>query len=106
MAGLLAARVLSEFYEAITIVERDELAEVPVQRKGIPQGRHVHAFTSGGSHVLGRLFPGLLDELVDAGPDVWDDDLAVGEKWAEALHRGSNTVRTLRMQSDYPDRSA
>lgn len=34
------------------------------------------------------------------------DDLAVGEKWAEALHRGSNRVRTLRMQSDYPDRSA
>jgi 2-polyprenyl-6-methoxyphenol hydroxylase-like FAD-dependent oxidoreductase len=73
MAGLLAARVLSEFYETVTIVERDELAEVAVQRKGIPQGRHVHAFTSGGSHVLGRLFPGLLDELVDAGAHVWDD---------------------------------
>jgi 2-polyprenyl-6-methoxyphenol hydroxylase-like FAD-dependent oxidoreductase len=73
MAGLLAARVLSEFYEAVTIVERDELPENPVQRKGIPQGRHVHAFTSGGSNTLGRLFPGLLDELVDAGANVWDD---------------------------------
>ncbi|HET6732099.1 FAD-dependent oxidoreductase [Mycobacterium sp.] len=73
MAGLLAARVVSDFYETVTIVERDTLPSDPVQRKGIPQGRHVHAFTSGGSQVLGRLFPGLLDELVDAGANVWDD---------------------------------
>jgi 2-polyprenyl-6-methoxyphenol hydroxylase-like FAD-dependent oxidoreductase len=73
MAGLLAARVLSEFYETVTVVERDELPEIPVQRKGIPQGSHVHAFMSAGSHVLGRLFPGLLDELVAGGANVWDD---------------------------------
>jgi 2-polyprenyl-6-methoxyphenol hydroxylase-like FAD-dependent oxidoreductase len=73
MAGLLAARVLSEFYNTVTIVERDELPQLPVQRKGIPQGLHVHAFMSGGSQVLGRLFPGLLDELVDAGANVWND---------------------------------
>jgi 2-polyprenyl-6-methoxyphenol hydroxylase-like FAD-dependent oxidoreductase len=73
MAGLLAARVLSEFYNTVTIVERDELPQLPVQRKGIPQGHHVHAFMSAGSHVLGQLFPGLLDELVDAGADVWND---------------------------------
>jgi 2-polyprenyl-6-methoxyphenol hydroxylase-like FAD-dependent oxidoreductase len=73
MSGLLSARVLSDFYETVTVVERDELPEVPMQRKGIPQGRHVHAFMSSGSQVLGRLFPGLLDELVDAGANVWDD---------------------------------
>jgi 2-polyprenyl-6-methoxyphenol hydroxylase-like FAD-dependent oxidoreductase len=73
IAGLLAARVLSEFYNTVTIVERDELPQLPLQRKGIPQGLHVHAFMSRGSHVLGRLFPGLLDELVDAGANVWND---------------------------------
>lgn len=73
IAGLLAARVLSEFYDTVTVVERDELSQIPAPRKGIPQGRHVHAFMSGGSHVLGRLFPGLLDELVDAGANVWND---------------------------------
>jgi 2-polyprenyl-6-methoxyphenol hydroxylase-like FAD-dependent oxidoreductase len=73
MAGLLAARVLSEFYQAVTIVDRDELSEDPLQRKGIPQGRHVHAFMSSGSHVVNRLFPGLLDDLVAAGANVWDD---------------------------------
>jgi hypothetical protein len=93
MAGLLAARVLSEFYVAIAIVERDELAEVPVLRKGIPQGRHVHAFTSGGSHGLGRLFPGLLDELVDAGANVCRPSLSRRDLAYAILNCHTRTVR-------------
>ncbi len=73
MAGLLAARVLSEVYDTVTIVERDPLPESPVQRKGIPQGRHLHAMLTRGSQVLEELFPGLLDELVAAGAHVLDD---------------------------------
>jgi 2-polyprenyl-6-methoxyphenol hydroxylase-like FAD-dependent oxidoreductase len=73
MAGLLAARVLSEFYGTVTLVERDVLPDGAAQRRGVPQGRHVHALFSGGSHVLGRLFPGLLEELVAAGANVADD---------------------------------
>lgn len=73
MAGLLAARVLSEFYENVTLVERDRLPDVPAQRRGVPQGRHVHGLFCGGSQELGRLFPGLLDELVAAGANVADD---------------------------------
>jgi len=73
MAGLLAARVLSKFYCTVTLVERDELPDAPAQRRGVPQGRHVHALFSGGSLALGQLFPGLLDELVAAGANVIDD---------------------------------
>jgi hypothetical protein len=68
-----AARGSSEFYETVSVVERDELPQVALQRKGIPQGRHVHAFMSGGSQVLSRLFPGLLDEMAAGGANVWDD---------------------------------
>jgi hypothetical protein len=39
MAGLLAARVLSDFYEAVTLVERDRLPDGAEQRRGVPQGR-------------------------------------------------------------------
>lgn len=74
MAGLLAARVLSEFYDSVTLVERDVLLDVPVHRKGIPQGRHLHNFLSRGIQVVGELFPGLLDELAAAGAIVIDDD--------------------------------
>ena len=41
MSGLLAARVLADFYETVTIVERD--ATGTAQRSGVPQARHVHA---------------------------------------------------------------
>jgi 2-polyprenyl-6-methoxyphenol hydroxylase-like FAD-dependent oxidoreductase len=74
MTGLLAARVLSDFYEAVTLVERDRLPDGPEQRRGVPQGRHFHALLSTGSKILGQLFPGLLDELVTAGAKVVDNE--------------------------------
>ncbi|OXR41575.1 putative epoxidase LasC [Nocardia cerradoensis] len=70
MSGLLAARVLSDFYEQVTLVERDPLPDGPEQRRGVPQARHFHALLSTGSNVLGQLFPGLLEELVSAGANV------------------------------------
>jgi 2-polyprenyl-6-methoxyphenol hydroxylase-like FAD-dependent oxidoreductase len=39
MAGLLAARVLSEFYASVTVVERDVLPEAATPRRGVPQAR-------------------------------------------------------------------
>jgi flavin-dependent dehydrogenase len=67
VAGLLAARVLSEFYESVTLVERDPLPDQPAQRTGVPQGRHLHNFLSRGTQEFGALFPGLLEELAAAG---------------------------------------
>jgi 2-polyprenyl-6-methoxyphenol hydroxylase-like FAD-dependent oxidoreductase len=72
MAGLLAARVLADFYETVAVVERDVLADDPVNRRGVPQGRHAHALLGRGSLVLAELFPGFLDELVAAGAPVVD----------------------------------
>lgn len=73
MAGLLAARVLSEFYDSVSVVERDRLPDYPCHRRGIPQGRHVHNFHSRGLQVLEELFPGLLEDLSRAGAVVVDD---------------------------------
>ncbi len=67
IAGLLIARVLSEFYGSVTLVERDALPDRPDQRKGVPQGRHLHNFLSRGTQVLEELFPGLLPQLAAAG---------------------------------------
>jgi 2-polyprenyl-6-methoxyphenol hydroxylase-like FAD-dependent oxidoreductase len=78
MAGLLSARVLSEFYGSVTVVERDALPDHPDQRKGVPQGRHLHNFLSRGTQVIGELFPGLLDELVAAGAVVVNDGTLSG----------------------------
>lgn len=65
MAGLLAARVLTEFYEQVTLVERDQLAGDA--RRGVPQGRHAHALMPRGTQILDELCPGLIGQLVEDG---------------------------------------
>ena len=73
MAGMLAARVLADHFERVTIVERDRFPEDgPVPRKGVPQARHVHALLKRGRVALERLFPGIGDELVAAGAPTLD----------------------------------
>jgi 2-polyprenyl-6-methoxyphenol hydroxylase-like FAD-dependent oxidoreductase len=72
MAGLLAARVLSEFYATVTVVERDTLGDSAVVRRGVPQGRHIHGLLMRGARAVEELFPGLLDELADDGAAVFD----------------------------------
>ena len=72
MAGLLAARVLSDFYTSVTLVERDVLPEQAIQRRGVSQGQHLHALMSRGSRTLAELFPGLFDELLAAGANYLD----------------------------------
>jgi 2-polyprenyl-6-methoxyphenol hydroxylase-like FAD-dependent oxidoreductase len=67
MAGLLAARVLADFYAHVTIFERDELPATAEPRKGVPQGRHAHALLGGGRIALEELFPGLTQRLLDVG---------------------------------------
>src|SRR3954453_3463280 len=72
MAGLLAARVVSDFYRSVPLVERDVLPDAAIQRRGVSQGHHLHALMSRGSHALGELFPGLFDELLSAGANFID----------------------------------
>jgi 2-polyprenyl-6-methoxyphenol hydroxylase-like FAD-dependent oxidoreductase len=73
MSGLLAARVLSDFYRTVTVVERDVLPTGSVQRRGVPQGQHAHALWPRGSQILDTFFPGFLAELIADGCRVWDD---------------------------------
>jgi 2-polyprenyl-6-methoxyphenol hydroxylase-like FAD-dependent oxidoreductase len=73
LAGLLAARVLSDAYQRITVVERDPLSDVAGNRRGVPQGRHAHMLLPGGAQILGELFPGLLDDLAAGGAPVIRD---------------------------------
>jgi 2-polyprenyl-6-methoxyphenol hydroxylase-like FAD-dependent oxidoreductase len=67
MAGLVAARVLSERFAHVTIVERDTLPPIGVNRRGVPQGWHGHGLLASGLGQLVRLFPTLLADLTEAG---------------------------------------
>jgi len=72
MAGLLTARVLADAFERVTIVERDEFPDEPTVRRGVPQGRHVHALQTAGRATLEDLFPGFGRDLLAAGAEEID----------------------------------
>ena len=67
MAGLAIARVLSDHFSEVEIIERDRLPDGPEFRNGVPQSRHAHVLLSAGLDVLDRLFPGFTSELEGAG---------------------------------------
>ena len=67
IAGLTAARVLTDYCERVTIIERDVAPEASQFRRGVPQARHPHILLKGGELVLEELFPGLRQELFDGG---------------------------------------
>src|SRR5207237_8357673 len=63
MTGLLAARVLSDHFEQVTIIERDRLIEEAEPRKGVPQGRHVHGWLARGGAIMSAYSPDLVPTL-------------------------------------------
>jgi len=67
MGGLTAARVLADHFERVLVLERDALPADPLDRHGVPQGRHVHALLAGGQRALSELFPGFEESLESAG---------------------------------------
>ena len=67
IAGLAAARVLSDCFEQVVLLERDQLSDTPVHRPGTPQSRHAHGLLVGGQRALSELFPDFERDLVEAG---------------------------------------
>jgi 2-polyprenyl-6-methoxyphenol hydroxylase-like FAD-dependent oxidoreductase len=72
MGGLLAARVLADLYDSVTVVERDVLPDGTANRRGVPQGRHVHALLGRGAGILEELLPGFTRDLGAAGVPALD----------------------------------
>ncbi|MGW6290657.1 FAD-dependent oxidoreductase [Streptomyces sp. NPDC055107] len=79
MAGLFAARVLSDAYTTVTVVDRDTLTGPMEPRRGAPQGRQVHGLLARGHQIIEELFPGITDEMVTAGASI--GDLAGNLRW-------------------------
>lgn len=72
MAGLCAARILTDHFARVTVIDRDRFPKRPEQRKGTPQTRHAHILLARGQCALARLFPDLDTELAAAGAPLVD----------------------------------
>jgi 2-polyprenyl-6-methoxyphenol hydroxylase-like FAD-dependent oxidoreductase len=67
IAGLITARILSEYFKEVSIVERDELPTAPANRQGTPQSFHPHRVLPRGHMILERYFPGYTNDLLEHG---------------------------------------
>ena len=67
VAGLLAARVLADGFDTVTIIERDSIPDDTSTRRGVPQGQHVHVLETAGRDTFEDLFPGYGEDLLSSG---------------------------------------
>lgn len=67
LSGLLAARILTDHFERVTLIERDRISAETGPRKGVGQSRQTHGLLGKGQQIMSELFPGLFEELVAGG---------------------------------------
>ena len=67
MGGLFSARVLSEHFDEVVVLDRDEEPTTAEPRGTVPQGHHFHVLLPGGLDAMTAWFPGFVDDLVDTG---------------------------------------
>jgi 2-polyprenyl-6-methoxyphenol hydroxylase-like FAD-dependent oxidoreductase len=105
LSGLLAARILSDHFDQVTIVERDAYADEPTCRKGVPQARHLHVLLLGGLKNVERLLPGFRADMLRAGAREVDSgaDLAwlTPAGWGLSFHSGLNVLTFSRALLDW-----
>lgn len=77
IAGLMAARALSDYAERVTIVERDSVSDQPESRKGQPHTRHLHGLLAQGFTLIRDFFPGIEQDLTEGGAILGDMGLAM-----------------------------
>ncbi len=100
MAGLVTARVLSDYFKEVIIVERDTFPEEPVDRAGVPQSFHPHRMLPRGQMILEQFFPGFIDDMLDKGaqPAHQERSLLVnqyGTIEAQATEKSASSSRAL-----------
>ncbi|WP_299402355.1 2-polyprenyl-6-methoxyphenol hydroxylase-like oxidoreductase [Acaryochloris sp. IP29b_bin.148] len=67
IAGMLAARVLANYFEQVMIVERDTFSLQPEARAGVSQSPHAHILLTQGYRIVSDLFPGIEEQLMAQG---------------------------------------
>lgn len=100
VSGLLAAAALSSSFESVTIIERDELSDEPVTRRGVPQGDQIHLLLPLGMEKIEALLPGFEQDLLTAGGEKYDMTAATAYwtpcGWSARARSGIDGIGFLR----------
>lgn len=105
LSGLLASRVLADYFDRVTLLERDRYPTDPEPRCGVSQVRHAHLLLTRGKQILEHLFPGLSVEMVKNGASVVEiaKELAVLSYygWRVRYHGGPTVLTFTRPLLDW-----
>jgi glycine/D-amino acid oxidase-like deaminating enzyme len=63
IAGLITARVLSEHFDQVVVLDQDKIEDRPVVHKSVPQGHHLHVLLHGGLRAVSSLYPSFTEDL-------------------------------------------
>jgi 2-polyprenyl-6-methoxyphenol hydroxylase-like FAD-dependent oxidoreductase len=88
ISGMLAARVLSEFFKDVILIEKDNKNDHITNRKGVPQDNQGHVLLKSGEEIIEELFPGIIQELSRYGAK--KTDFARDLLWS---HHGTKKIR-------------
>ena len=72
IAGLMAAKVLSETFNKVTVLDKDTPPDKSEVRKGAPQGAHAHVVLESGREIMEKFYPGLTEEMESGGANIAD----------------------------------
>ena len=67
IVGMATAKVLTETFERVIVIEKDPVHRKREGRPGAAQGWHLHHLLIAGQRQLSSIFPGIIDDMVAAG---------------------------------------
>jgi 2-polyprenyl-6-methoxyphenol hydroxylase-like FAD-dependent oxidoreductase len=91
LAGMCAARVLSDFVDRVTIIERDAYPSFHDFRPGVPQARHVHNLLVRGLREFEGFFPGFEHRMRERGAVAVESGWDVATLWPHGWSRRNHT---------------
>jgi 2-polyprenyl-6-methoxyphenol hydroxylase-like FAD-dependent oxidoreductase len=101
LAGMCAARVLSDHFDKVTIIERDAYPSTLEFRQGVPQARHVHNLLARGLREFESFFPGFEARMRERGAvpveTGWDTATLWPHGWAPRAHTGLRQLYASRV---------
>lgn len=72
ITGLLMAKVMSQFFKKVILLDRHSADSAGQASKGVPQGRHAHGLLVKGLDIIEDYFPEITKELINMGADYGD----------------------------------
>ncbi len=100
IAGITTAKVLSEFFPRVVVLEQDPVHRRHEGRNGAAQGWHLHHLLIAGQRQLESIFPGIIDDMVAAGAFKVDMGeqyrMMLGGSWKKQVASGIDIVCAAR----------